>query len=214
MSGWLYRQRGNITASAECGDQTDYQVRLVVHRGVGESSGEDVYLSYQGDENFSDIRFAEVGKPGLLDYWVEEYTAGENATVWVEFEDISTGGTDFYVYYGNSSASSESDGEAAWDFFDDFPGDAVNSTKWDTINEPGGTVADSELTIIRYDKSYGEVHGYQTNTSFDDCRMVARGKTNYSQDAASAVLISQFNAQRCLNKIEFRNGNKAGSHQS
>ena len=159
------------------------------------------------EEDFSDIRFAEVGKPGLLDYWVEEYTAGENATVWVEFEDISTGGTEFYIYYSNSSAGSASDGEATWDFFDDFPGDEVNSSKWDEVNSPVGTVAGGELTISKMEMSSGVAHGYKTTTSFDDCRMVARGKTGYSQTAASAILISQYNAINCLNKVEFRNAN-------
>ena len=207
MSGWGYRQRGSVNSSAECGDLTDYQIRLVVHRGVGESSGEDVYLSYQGEEDFSDIRFAEVGKPGLLDYWVEEYTAGENATVWVEFEDISTAGTGFYIYYGNDSAGSESDGEATWDFFDDFPGDAVNSSKWDEVNSPAGTVADGELTIFMSYQDSGICRGYSTNDSFGSCRMVARGKTGYSQGGASAILMAQYNGFKCANKVEFRNNN-------
>ena len=185
-------------------------MRLTVYRGYGDSNESDefdVYLNNHCDQNFSDIRFMREGSAHWLDYWVEEMNPGENATVWVEFDEITTVGTDFHIYYSNPNASSESDGEKTWDFFDDFPGSSVNGTKWDTVNDPGGTVADSELTITKYDKSFGEVHGYQTNASFDDCRMVARGKSSHSQDGASSVLISQFNAQRCLNKIEFRNNN-------
>ena len=185
-------------------------MRLTVYHGYGDSSVSDdfdVYLNNHCNDNFSDIRFLREGGVQWLDYWIEEYTTGDNATVWVEFDQISTGGTNFSVFYSNPGASSESDGEKTWDFFDDFPGSSVNSTKWDTINSPGGTVADSELTISKAETSFVIVHGYQTNTSFDDCRMVARGQTGHSQGQASSILISQYNGKDCLNKVEFRNYN-------
>jgi|GEM_PF-2661513 len=186
-------------------------MRLSVYRGYGDgnvSDEFDVYLNNHCDENFSDIRFMRDGGVQWLDYWIEDYASGENATVWVELDQISTDGTGLRIFYSNVNASSESSGEKAWDFFDDFPGDAVNSSKWDEVGSPGGTVADGELTISKTVVSSGVAHGYQTTTSFDDCRMVARGKTGYSQTAASAILISQYNSRRCSNKVEFRNSNE------
>ena len=206
-SGWGYHQQGTVNASASCGNQSDYQMQLVVHRGVGNSSGSDVYLNNHCDDNFSDVRFMEVNGTQWLDYWVEEYVSGVNATVWVEFDEILVGGTDFNIYYGDSNASPWSDGEATWEFFDDFPGSAVNGSKWDEVNGPDSTVANSELTISMTDSNAGICYGYQTNASFDDCRMLARGKTGYSQAAASAILIAQYNGWKCSNKIEMRNNN-------
>ncbi len=166
-----------------------------------------MYLNNHCNDNFSDIRFLGVNGTNWLDYWVERYVDGVNATVWVELDEITTGGTDFYIYYGNPGADSGSDGGGTWDFFDDFPGDAVNSSKWDEVNSPGGTVAESELTISKVDSNSGICYGYQTKASFDDCRMVARGKTSYSQAAASAMLVAQYNGFKCSNKVEFRNNN-------
>jgi hypothetical protein len=185
-------------------------MRLTVYHYYGDSSSTsdfDVNLNNHCNDNFSDIRFLREGGVQWLDYWIEEYTSGQNATVWVEFDEISTGGTNFSIFYSNPGAGSESNGEKTWDFFDDFPGSSVNSTKWDTVNDPGGTVADSELTISKTVSSSGIVHGYQTKDSFDDCRMVARGQTGHSQTQSSAILISQYNSQGCLNKIEFRSSN-------
>jgi len=184
-------------------------VRLVLHCGSGASNGSDVYLNGHCDANFSDVRFTEDDGTSLLDHWLEKGSLqpGDQTVFWVEFDTITPMGTEFYLYYGNPSASSASDGEATWDFFDDFEGSAVDTDKWDEVGSPGGTVANSELTISKTVTSSGVAHGYKTTTSFDDCRMVARGKTGYSQTAATAILISQYLSRRCSNKVEFRPAN-------
>ncbi len=45
----------------------------------------------------------------VFDYWIEEYTASSNATVWVKLPLIPTGNETFFMYYGNPSADSNSD---------------------------------------------------------------------------------------------------------
>ena len=58
------------------------------------------------------------------------------ATVWIKVPSLAAGGSQtVYMYYGNPTASSASDGSAVFDFFDDFSGDL---SKWTTV---GGTWA-------------------------------------------------------------------------
>jgi len=53
------------------------------------------------------------------------------------------------MYYGNPSASSASDGDATFEFFDDFEGDSLNTSKWPSIEgyTPTYSVSNSELYI-------------------------------------------------------------------
>jgi len=180
-----------------------YQVRLVLHYGSGASNGSDVYLNGHCDANFSDVRFTEDDGTSLLDHWLEKGSLqpGDQTVFWVEFDSISTAGTDFYVYYGNPSASSASDGEATWDFFDDFEGTVIDTAKWDEINTPNGVVSNSELYINKTVISTGIVHGYMTKVGFDNCRMLSRAKTSYNQTFASAIVLAQHSKRDCANKI-------------
>jgi hypothetical protein len=58
------------------------------------------------------------------------------ATVWIKVPSLAAGGSEtVYMYYGNPTASSASDGNAVFDFFDDFSGDL---SKWTVV---GGTWA-------------------------------------------------------------------------
>ncbi|MFX0124722.1 MAG: DUF2341 domain-containing protein [Candidatus Hodarchaeota archaeon] len=79
----------------------------------------------------SDLRFYDK-YTNPLSYWIETWNPIGKSTIWVKIP--SPGTTSFYMYYGNSSAPSESDGDATFIFFDDFEGSAVNTSKWTTDN--------------------------------------------------------------------------------
>jgi len=57
-----------------------------------------------------------------LDYWIEEKSDGDNAVFWVEVDSIpaSPGSATIYVYYGNDTATTTSNGKNTFDWFDDF----------------------------------------------------------------------------------------------
>jgi hypothetical protein len=118
-SDWPYRLQGYISPSAECSNLSDYQVMLTVHYGAGANNGGDVYLNGSAQDDFDDIRFTAGDGVTLLDYWVEDYTKGANATVWIKFDDIPEEGTALYLYYGNPAAKSDSDGYATFVIFND-----------------------------------------------------------------------------------------------
>jgi hypothetical protein len=65
------------------------------------------------------------------------------ATLWIKVPSLPAGGSQtVYMYYGNPTASSASDGNAVFDFFDDFSGDL---SKW-TIVGGTWTIENGELS--------------------------------------------------------------------
>ena len=75
-----------------------------------------------------------------MSYWIQE-TGTNYAIVWVKVPSIPTSGTQMYLYYGNPIATSQSNGDATFLFFDDFGGSSLNTTKWSPSLIPysGGT---------------------------------------------------------------------------
>ncbi|ABL78347.1 DUF2341 domain-containing protein [Thermofilum pendens] len=122
-SGWLYRKGHDIVGST-AGAVSGYQVRLRVCSGSGTDSGDTVYLNGKGRADFGDLRFSYLqpdGREVAIPYWVESVSGG-CATVWVKVPSIpaSPGTARIYVYYGNPSATSESNGAATFIYFNDF----------------------------------------------------------------------------------------------
>ena len=123
LEGFGYRKQFSINGSPS-GAQSDYPMKLVVHKGSGTDgspNANDVYLSGHCSDDFSDIRFIKLNGT-KLDYWIEEYASGGQATVWIELDHIPGAGNSasFYLYYDNPPALSESNGLNTFLDFDDF----------------------------------------------------------------------------------------------
>lgn len=140
-SSWGYRKQITINGSS-AGAQSNYQMRLTVHKGTGSDSGANVYLGSNVQDDFDDIRFTKSDGSTLLDYWIESYTSGTLAVVWIEFDSIPTSGSsaNFYIYYGNSGASSGSNGANTFIFFDDFERGSDNDTVGGSWSVGGATI--------------------------------------------------------------------------
>jgi hypothetical protein len=136
LDGWKYRKQ--VTLSRATGAVTNYQMKLLVGESSG-ATGENVDCGGHCLSTFNDLRFTTLGGT-LLDYWVESLsgaTPNQLATVWIEFDSIGTGDTTFYMYYGNAGASSYSNGENTFPFFDHFEGISLDANKW---SNTGGTI--------------------------------------------------------------------------
>ncbi len=133
LDPWDYRKSHVVQSASGAG--TDYPIMMTIHYGSGTDSGDDVYLGSKGSADFSDLRFTSDDGQTLLPYWIESQTDGDQAVVWVNVSaDLSSSDATIYVYYGNNSASSQSDGEATFTFFDDFSGASLDTSKWQTFN--------------------------------------------------------------------------------
>ena len=115
---WNYRKSVNISGSPSV--LADFQVLMVVDTAVL-MSGEKMSL------DCGDLRFTDSDGKTELNYWIESGCNSPDTKVWVKVPFIPISGTTIYMYYGNFSAQSASNGEKTFDFFDDFKD---GSDKW------------------------------------------------------------------------------------
>jgi len=116
---WKYRKSHVINPSSGAG--TNYQVKIITHFTSGTDSGENVYLEAKCRSDFGDIRFTDDDGITLLDYWMEGYNFQVNATFWVEvLDDLSSSSVTIYIYYGNPTVTTTSNGTSTFWDFDDF----------------------------------------------------------------------------------------------
>ena len=115
---------------------TLYPMKLTVHYGSGTNGPRDVYLDSLCYPNFKDIRFAN--NAGVkLNYYIDYYVDSSYATVWILFDTVPGAGAslDFWIYYGNSGATSESNLGLTFPLFSDGPSAAaLDATKWNALS--------------------------------------------------------------------------------
>jgi hypothetical protein len=79
---------------------------------------------------------------------MEEKVDGDYAVFWVKIPSIpaSPDEATIYIYYGKSDASTTSNGEQTFQFFDDFPGTSLDTDVW-YVSANDYSVSNSILTI-------------------------------------------------------------------
>lgn len=138
LEGWNYRKSHMICNSTGAG--SNYQVNITTFYGSGSDSGSYVYLHSRCQTTFADVRFTDNDGSTLLDICNETCFVSVNATFWVEVQDdLSSQNVTIYIYYGNAEASSVSNGDNTFLFFDDFLGSSLNASKWTSSSRAGGT---------------------------------------------------------------------------
>ncbi|RLG57497.1 MAG: hypothetical protein DRN95_05485, partial [Candidatus Hydrothermarchaeota archaeon] len=121
------------------GNLTDYQVKIEINLSQEFSQGK--IQQYCQDVRFTWLNSTS-NQEQKISYWIEQcnLSASGNATFWIKVPFLENNtNTTVYLYYGNSGASSESDGEATFEFFDDFE----DLEGW--VNDAGYSVSNSEL---------------------------------------------------------------------
>jgi len=106
---WQYRKQLNMS-----GKNGGYQMKII----IGNTSGGNVTCNSHARSNFGDIRFVSYSDNSTeLSFWLKNYTAGTQATFWV---NNSCNDTSIWLYYGNRNATTTSSGDNTFYFFDDF----------------------------------------------------------------------------------------------
>jgi len=86
----------------------------------------------------SDLRVTAGDETTLVPFWIEKWdSAAMAASIWVQVPSLPVEGTTVYLYYGNSVATSTSDGGATFDSYDGFENHAVGSTPVSAAVNPG-----------------------------------------------------------------------------
>ncbi|MBE0652341.1 MAG: DUF2341 domain-containing protein, partial [Bacteroidales bacterium] len=109
--GWAFRDQIDITNPGAV-TLSDFQVKVTLDNSF------DFALA---NTDGSDIRFTTDDGLTQIPYWIETWdNVSGSATVWVKVPAIPPTGTIVYIYYGNEVATGTSDGDATFEFFDDF----------------------------------------------------------------------------------------------
>ncbi len=138
-AAWWNTSFGYRTDTQIVNGSRPYQISLNISNSTGVNTATQLYCNGHCNVNFSDIRFT-LDNTTEIPYWIENSTTGK---VWI---NATVNGT-INMYYGNSTATTTSNGVTTFPFFDDFSGAL---TKWTVTQSTGGNVAivDGRLKMI------------------------------------------------------------------
>ena len=128
--GWNYRRE--ITIANSGGALTDYQVLVKLTTTNFDYS--------KANTDGSDLRFTNYANTVKYNYWIEEWDASGESMIWVNVPSVPVGNLKMYMWYGNSAANSESDGDVTFEFFDDFEGTSLDTSKWNMTGQKDSNV--------------------------------------------------------------------------
>jgi hypothetical protein len=142
LIGWQYRKSHTINPTAGAG--TGYQIKITVYYGAGTDNGANVYLNGHSRTDFADVRFTASDCISPLSYWLENFVDSNYAVFWLRInDDLSTNPVTVYMYYGNSSATTTSNGAATFLMFRDIVADLQTQfgsaplTTYSNTQDPG-----------------------------------------------------------------------------
>lgn len=130
-----------------------YQLSLNISNSNGINNATHVFLNGKANPDFSDIRFT-LDNTTNLSYWIEDRTTGK---IWV---NVAGNGV-LNLYYGNPSASSVSDGESTFEFFEDFSNADIGSNPVLSPSQPWELTGNLRWGSIVYKN--GLYYMYYTN---------------------------------------------------
>ncbi|WP_186762854.1 DUF2341 domain-containing protein [Lentzea tibetensis] len=105
-SNWLYRKQITLTSGQISGTNTDFPVLI---------STTDSALITKAQADADDILFTSSDGVTKLKHEVEKYTSGSGQIIaWVKMPTLSSSSNVLYMYYGNASASAQSDAANVW----------------------------------------------------------------------------------------------------
>jgi hypothetical protein len=157
---------------------------------IGTESVKQVVAGGKMRSDCGDIRFTDSDATTLLNYWIESGCYSGNTRIWIRVTSIPASSTKtIYLYYGNPSATSASDGKATWLFFEDWE----NSRNASWVDGQGFTSANWEYASPGFSGNY-RLH-FKTGRSdtewdnmwwkgatFSNFRLLAFLKAEYSDD--------------------------------
>lgn len=136
-NSYSYRRPLSIQNNA-AQDLTAYQIKISLDTASLIAQGK-----LQGD--CDDIRFAD-SLNANIPYWIESGCNTNSSIIWIKTDLSASGSKAVYVYYGNASVGSGQDGSSVFDFFDDFSGSSLDTSKWDTVGTGTTTLSGGIMT--------------------------------------------------------------------
>lgn len=176
LSDWTSIKTVTISNTSG-GALSNYQIKMTVNFVEGMKT------------DFGDMRFVDSAGTNELSYFIEGYTPSTSADVWVKVPSVPTGSSTIKLVYGNSSATTTSNGNNTFDLYDDFNGASLDANKWDLPVSAGSIAFNSgAVTLSNNGLTYaGEI--IKSKTTFSNPLMV-EAKVNGTLGYGSFILLS------------------------
>ena len=134
---WNYRVGINITERNNT-NLSDYQINMSINTSGLVSAGKML-------SDCSDMRFAdETAKE--IPYWIESGCNSSNTKVWIKMNLSAGSNRTIYLYYGNTGATSNSNGANVFDYYDD----GTQTSNWTIAGTAGQSSAQGLPTPSYY----------------------------------------------------------------
>ncbi|MCX6666362.1 MAG: DUF2341 domain-containing protein [Euryarchaeota archaeon] len=158
-TNWQYYKTLNIN-----NPNNDYQMKII----IGKSTSGNTTCNGHCKDDFTDIRFIDTDQTTELPYWIENFTSGQQATIWVKTPTDSQTDQKIIMYYDNPNATTNSNPNTTFLFYDDFTGTNLNATKW-TRYTNGTTTCTVSSGTVALQSRYGNSNrqSIRSNTIFD-----------------------------------------------
>jgi hypothetical protein len=151
LSGWNYRRKLTVNSALIDSDLTNFPVLVKLDSSFFDFN--------KAQTNGEDIRFTSSDETTLLKYEIERWSKTDGkAEIWIKLPTVSSSSnTDFYIYYGNPSATDAQDPTNVWDscamvlHLKEASGTREDST----VNNNDGTPNGGKLTHI----TTGQING-------------------------------------------------------
>ena len=152
------------TDSTNCGDGTYFAGKVDEFKFYNRAlSDDEIKALYQAKArlDYEDVRFTDSDEITLLNYWQEA-----DGKFWVKVNISANSIKTIYLYYGNPSASSLSNPDNTFIFYDDFLGTSLNTSKWTVLGSSGATTSVSNgIFRITISSTSGGYYQIRSNTA-------------------------------------------------
>lgn len=127
-SSWSFRKALTVSNPASNPTLTNYPVF-----GAPDVLQLSLIQGTSAQATLGDIRFTGADGTTELAYWLEDSTTNVRG-FWVKIPTLPAGTATLYMYYGNQSASSASNGPSTFPLlFDDFSASSVDTSRWQIL---------------------------------------------------------------------------------
>jgi len=146
LSGWLFKRQVTIDNRGNSSNLNNYQIKITFNHA-------EMVLSGQSNTNASDIRFIDSDSSRILHFWIESGVNTTACIAWVLIPTIPSNSIKYiWLYHGNPTAQSSSDGDSVFIFFDDFRLPNLSNFKWNLEGIQGAagySISTSGSGVIR-----------------------------------------------------------------
>jgi len=161
-TNWGYRRLIRLTGTGT--EYINYTMRIDLNTTNGFSTASFANMNALG----TDKRILDSNSVTLQDTWTEYWNdTWEDATFYTKLDEIAAAGTtDYYMYYGNTAATSDMDnGPNTFLHFDDFSGDDYTNRAETQMSGPIATNVIYEKTSVTQFQPDGDTYWYEENNS-------------------------------------------------